>query len=373
MSEFRILDYNYAFDSAVNFLPTSENPSFPASNLGHYFRSKVWRSGGNFVLSSSNNRLDFKDTSGGPELTLTLNQGSYPPSELATHIAGKMQQASPAFTYTVSYSETTGLWTISTSGTYLSLLWSSGTNNASSIASTIGFTGGDSTGSTSYTGPAAAIHTEEALVLDLGNPEEIDSFAILFDPRTGNKASSDAVWTLEACAADIWDSPALSVSLSMDSTYDVITHFFSSAQTYRYWRVKIVDTRNPYGYVEIPKIILSKATQLGQLPEIGFRAATNNLSRLVETPYGHVYADIYPTKRVLNFNFNAMTSDDVETLYSIYERVGNEVPIAVALDPRATLYDKDRFFLYGRLKKSFEVGHQFYTFFGSELSIEEAL
>lgn len=375
MSEFRIIDTNYAFDDSSNLLALSEDLQFPASNLSHYFRSKCYRSSGYFAITTSNNKVDFKSSSGGAQLTATLTVGAYTPSDLATHIGGRMTAAGGYLnTYTVTYASTTGRWTVATSGSYLSLLWSSGTNTATSVATTIGFTAGDSTAATTYTGPSMALHTEEAVIVDIGSVEDVDTFSVLFDPRIGPKYSNDAVWTLQASnAASNWSSPSVTQVLTLDSTYDVMTHFFSSAQTYRYWRLKMVDPANPYGYVEVPKIIVGKSTQLNQLPEIGFSFQVNDQSKIQTTPYGHVYADVYPCRKVLKFNYAAMTAADIETLYSIYARLGSVVPLAIALDPTAEVYDKDRFFLYGRMRQAFEVGNRFYNFFDTDLVIEEAI
>jgi hypothetical protein len=281
-----------------------------------------------------------------------------------------------AETYTVSQSSTTGKWTIATGGAYLSLLRSTGTNVANSVWTAIGFTtAADSTGSLTYTGANIALHTEESIVFDLTTAEAIDSFAMLFNPIAGEgvKFSDAAVLKLQANATASWSAPSVDVTLSIDATYDVITHFFSSDQTYRYWRLKIVDPRNAYLYVEVPKVILSKATQLGQLPEIGFGYSLRDQSKITETAYGHRYSDSYPARRAYEFNYEAMAEDDIETLQQIFERVGNVTPIAIALDPLATVFDKDRFFLYGYLNDQFKTSNRFYTYFGSGLRIEEAM
>ncbi len=44
MSEFRILDYNYAFDPSVTITATGSDSNFPVSNLARYSRARVWRS-----------------------------------------------------------------------------------------------------------------------------------------------------------------------------------------------------------------------------------------------------------------------------------------------------------------------------------------
>jgi hypothetical protein len=375
MSQFRILDDNWFFNSSAEITASSSDTNFPVSNLARFFRSQVWRSNatGNFVIDSTNNKLNFKESGGGSELTATLTSGTYTSTTLAAEIKARMEDAG-AETYTVSQSAITGTWTIATGGVYLALLRSSGTDTASSVWGVIGFgTLADSTGSLTYTGANIALHTEEWVVIDLQTTEEIDSFAMVFNPiaSEGIKFSDDAVIKLQANASDSWASPAVDVTLSTDPNYDVITYFFTSDQSYRYWRIKIVDPKNAYLYVEIGKLLLAKATQLTQMPEFGFKFKVNDQSKISKTPYGHRYADIYPSLRQLQFDYKAMVLADLETLYQIYARVGNMVPMGFALDPTETLFDKDQFFIYGYLNNEFSSGQAFYSYFDSAIQIEE--
>lgn len=265
MSEFRIMDHNYAFDPVTTITATTSDANFPVSNLAHPFRSRVWRS--------------------------------------------------------------------------------------SSVA------------------------TAQRIVFDLGSTEDIDSFALLFNPIAGEgiKLTDAATVKLQANATDSWGSPAVNQTVTIDNVYDLYTHFFATAQSYRYWAVEVTDTGNAYGYIEIAKVILSKATQLGQTPEIGFVDTLDDQSKTQETAYGHRYADVYPTRRSLEFNYAAMSEGDIASLQAIFRRVGKVTPIAVALDPTATLFDKDRFVLYGYMNDNFKSSNRFYSYFDSGLRVEEAL
>lgn len=371
MSEFRILDYNYAFDPSVSLEATSEATDFPVSNLANHNRSDVWRSSGFFVITSSNKYLDFNE--GGGEKNAVLYEGNYSASALATHIAERIVAAGGS-TYAITQSSLTGLWTITISAGTFTLLWSTGANSANSVGSMLGFdVSADSSSANAHTGAAIALHTEEAVTIDLMTSEEIDSVAILFDPVDGPKLSEAAVVKLQANATVNWTSPAVDVTLSLDTTFDILTHRFSTAQEYRYWRIKIVDPTNANLHVEISKVILAKATQLGQVPSIGFVQNMKDTSRPVVNDFGARYFDVYPSQRMFTFNHLALSEADLQTLFDIYKRVGNVTPICLWLDASATVYDKDRFFIYGRLEGDFKATHSFYTFFDNELSLVEAL
>jgi len=106
-------------------------------------------------ITSTNKFIDFKDLIAGSELTATLTEKVYKsPLDLGREIATEMTAqslASESDTISVTFSETTGKFTITTSGPEFQLLWSSGTNTANTTGTTIGFTvSSDDTGATTY-------------------------------------------------------------------------------------------------------------------------------------------------------------------------------------------------------------------------------
>src|SRR4051794_23492435 len=128
--ECRILDYNLPFQTTVALSASSADTNFPVSNLQSYTRSKVWRSTGNFVIDATNNKIDFVIVNAGAQLTATVASGTYTATTLAAAIVTALAAQDGAHTYTCTYSTTTGKWTIATSGSFLSLLFASGTNSA---------------------------------------------------------------------------------------------------------------------------------------------------------------------------------------------------------------------------------------------------
>lgn len=375
MSEFRILDYNYVFQNNVTLTASSADSEYPVSNLKNPIRGKVWRSSstaGTFTISSSNNKLDFNE--GGGDLAATITTGTYTATTLATEIKTRLDAAG-GDTYTVTYSTSTGRWTISSDGGTLSLLWDSGTNSSNTIGDSIGFTtSADDTGATSYTSDSVAIHTEETITIDIGTTEDIDSIVAVFDPITGPTISSTATVKIQANASDVWTSPSVDVTLSLDAVYDTLTYYWSTNQSYRYWRFYISDPTNANLYVALPIIYLAKSVQLSQTPDIGFPDTLQDLSIRKENEYGHAYFDVYPIRRRFEFAFTALTESDVETLQEVYRRVGITEPIVISLDSTATLFDKDRFTLYGRIDGEIVSENVFYSYFSvGALSVLEAM
>lgn len=353
--ELRLIDYNFSQLSATGVTASSENPIFPASNIKNPIRSRVLRTTGNFVIDATNNKFDFNEDASHESATLvaTFASGIYTPEELASEIKAKLELLSSS-TFTVIYSSSTGKWTISSDGGYLELLWLTGDNSATSIGETLGFdVSADVDDALTYTGASIAIHTEESVVFDLQTTEPIDSFALLFDSIAGSKFTSSAILSLQANATDEWSAPAVDELLVIDDVYGSATFFFTSPESYRYWRLKIIDPANPFLYVEVSKIVLGNGVQLDCLPGKGFKESTNDRSSIEETAYGHRYSDIYPFRRTLELNYPGLSLADVAKLQSAFKRNGKVLPIAIAIDPVGVKYDKDQFFFYGFFQDTF--------------------
>lgn len=371
--ECRILDYNLCTQSNVAVSASSSNSEFPVSNLQKTIRSSVWRSSGNFVIDATNDKIDFKESGGGSTLVATLTHGTYTPAALATLIGIQMGAASGATgTYTVTYSASTGKWTIATSLAFLSILWNTGSNTAVTAGAPIGFdVTADATGATSYTGAKIAIHTEEWAKFDLGSATPIDSLALFFDPMRAIPFSSNALLYIQANATDSWASPSINQALTIDAVFQAASYFWSASQSYRYWRLRIVDPANTNLYAEVSTIVITKATQLGRVPKNGFTFTKLDQSAVQRTSYGHVYADLYPIQKQLDFEYGALAYADLKTLDSIFQRLGTAVPLVICMDDTETVFDKEHFLIYGTIQV-FQPVHSIGSYFDQQFSFLES-
>ena len=115
----------------------------------------------NFEVTPLNSSLDFRAVFGGPVLMATLQLGYYSLSALGDEIARALKAADPTRTYYTSIDRTVGgglenRLSISTSGTFLSLLFGTGPRIGSSCAYLIGFDPVDLSGLTLYQGSHTA-------------------------------------------------------------------------------------------------------------------------------------------------------------------------------------------------------------------------
>ena len=369
--DFRFVSYNYPFQSNVALTATSEDNEFPAVNLCKELRSKTWRSAGYYVIvSGTNDKINFKEAAAGGELTATITAGSYSRSALASEIKTQLESVG-AETYTVSFGSGTGLWTVSHAGAELELLFDSGTDSATSCRDVIGFGTNDYTGGTSYDGSTIAIHTVERLIVDLKTQEEIDTFAALYDPRLGIKYTEDAVIKLKGNHADSWDSPGVEVTLTIDQDFSVMSHYFSTDQSYRFWCVEIVDPGNPNLYVDLGTLVLGKSETLERIPNNGFTYKENDPSKETKTDYQNIYNDEFPIYREVRFNYSVLEYTQVQTLEKIYQRVGRSTPVFVTLDATEQLFNRNNFSLFARLGRSQDFRHINRQYFSSQMNLTE--
>lgn len=366
----RFINFNYSQQDETTVTYSSQNVNYPASNIKHEFRNKTWRSSGSFVIDSTNNKIDFKESGGGAELTATITSGTYTSTTLAAEIVTQLE-AVGASEYTCSYSTTTGLWTITSDGAYLSLLINTGTNTATNcLKVALGFSNTDKTGALTYTGSTIAIHTSESLVFDLRTTEDINSVCLLWPKMDGITLSSSAVVKVQANATNVWTSPAVNQTLTIDNDYEVASHFFSADQSYRYWRVLIIDPANANLYVELGVVVLGKSLDIVN-PDNGFQYDIDDQSKVTTNQFGNQYVDEYPTKATLSIMYSILDYDEVQALENAYRQNGNKVPVLVTVDHEGTVFDKDHFLIYGKMTKPSSAKHINYQYFGSDLVVEE--
>lgn len=368
----RLISYNYTQLSATDVEASSSNVNFPVSNVKHQFRSKQWRSSGNFVIDSTNNKIDFKESGGGAELTATISSATYTPTTLATEIKTQLDTEG-ADTYTVTFSENTGLWTIASDGAYLDLLINTGTNEATNaLKNACGFADSDKTGALTYTGSTIAIHTEEWVTFDLQTTEDINSLAILWAKEDGIRLSSSAVIKIQANATDSWSSPSVDETLTINNTYSIASHYFSTDQSYRYWRISIVDPGNANLYVNLGSIVLGKSITV-DCPENGYSFEYRDNSKTQTTDFGNEYVDEYPITTAIEFDYKYFDNTDMSIFDSLFIQNGVKTPVFVVLDETGVIHNKDQVYVYGKLDKKLKFNHVYYDIYNTKFKIMEIL
>jgi hypothetical protein len=171
------------------------NASFEMEGISYYFNP--------VNITATDTKLDFFD---GTNRVATVTAKLYKdPKELAEAIQTSMNAQGSADTFTVSYSDSDGKYTIATSGATLSLKWNTGANAANTVGDKIGFvTASDDTGATTYTSDNAyTLTAPQTGTYDSSNPLVAKYNEVLL----GDSSDADP-----ACLS------AQSISFSMDNT-----------------------------------------------------------------------------------------------------------------------------------------------------------
>ena len=117
----------------------------------------------------------------------------------------------------------------------------------------------------------------ESIVADLGaSPPAIQAFVL-----KNHNFSSSAVVKIQGNATDSWGSPSVDVTLTVAN---LITYFWSTPQTYRYWKIDIVDSAPVGAYLEIGRVFLGPYYS----PSVNL---SKNYKRSYEDPSDVMYSD----------------------------------------------------------------------------------
>lgn len=211
----------------------------------------------------------------------------------------------------------------------------------------------------------------ENVVFDLLTAEDIDSVVVLWPKEDGIRLTNGAVIRIQANATNVWTSPAVNEVLTIDNNYEIASHYFSTDQSYRYWRILITDASNPWGYIELGQIWLGKALEI-ENAENGFKFSLEDGTKVTENGFGHKYFDEYPIMSSLEFSYSFIDYETVQVLEDAFRRNGSSRPVLMVLDPGEAVFNKDHFILYGCLQRKFTFQHRHYNFGDvSGLRIEE--
>jgi hypothetical protein len=124
------------------------------------------------TITASSKYINFTDSTGTRVCTLTEKTYASP-MDLAAEVQAKMDAAT-ADTITCSWSNSTGKFTIASSGTVLSLLWNTGANAANSARTKLGYTSTDKTGALTYTSDNAQTYAPSVTpVYDAASPQVV--------------------------------------------------------------------------------------------------------------------------------------------------------------------------------------------------------
>lgn len=176
------------------------------------------------TIDTTNNKLDFNI--GASQLTATIPSASYPigtahtqAGTLCKAIYDAIVAAEAVGVYTVSYSRTTKLFTITRSAGTFVLMWNTGTNTAVSIAATIGFsTAANSTAALTYAS-GTTVEYAFAHTFSLGTGTQPPAYTFFID------------WGIDVKTYSMSVVDQINISGPVDNLVEVEINFLFAAET----------------------------------------------------------------------------------------------------------------------------------------------
>jgi hypothetical protein len=354
----------------VSLSATSAASGYPLTNVYDPDRSVPWKAAGHFKITSANSAFYFND---GSARTANVTPGNYTAATLATAIAAAAVSSGATATVVASaYSTAPYVWQLvfSTSVT-LSL---NTTTNA--IWDTLGFTGTTARSGTSFRADAARAHTHEQITIGIGIPIAPTFLAAIAPVDEVFGASNSATYTLMGNNVDSWDSPPVSVSLTLNDA-GVFAFIDSLANsTYEFWALKIVDREHVsgtagvrIGHLYLGDHITFTTANVG----VGWSKLQADPSMISQSRSGKRFSNRKPKKRV----FEGLTSryvvaDERREFEQMIYDVGIDTPFYASLDPMLLQCDDlAEWTVYGHMTNGTRSLHILRDLFSITVEIEE--
>lgn len=338
MKNVLVLNENYLdteFFSAQTY--SSQLTAMPATNVLNYKRrSRVWRSGGNWVITSANKGIVFQETIG-VNITANIAEGTYSTdASFLLAISAALNTAGGTPTYTTTRNSTTNKIVITSNGGGGASFRLTCTDAGFTAATILGFSVlADRTGALTYTADSQRIHTEEWLKFDLGSSFNPKAFVLIGLRNTAIKISTTATVKLQGNDTDVWTAPSYDQALTYNEfSMSLFGETGLHTSALRYWRLLIQDPTNILGYVEVSNLYLGDflTTDRGAV-EFPLNAELVDLGNVSYARSGLSISDEVQLTEELRFGWNLLTVSEKEDLEDFTRQVGTTKPFFLILDP----------------------------------------
>lgn len=323
----RFMNNNYM--SRV-FTYSSQQASFPASNVYNSSRSRVWRPGGNFEVTTSNNKLYIND---GSDLTITLTAGSYTYATLATHIQTQLNASSSNWTVTYNSSTTFKFTIARSSGT--AVLRKSQTSNAA--WDMLGFSGNSDISGSPFVADEQRNHTSEWVQCDLGVPQQATFAAMISEIDNVFTLSETATVKLRANNIDYWQSPPVDITIPVTDLG--VFQFIDDTNTasYRFWRIEFIDRLNYLGPegIKVAYVYIGDHTSMTMTNiAVGFEKELVDPTVSLQSEVGALFFEIKPRYLKISGNeIQLIQGTERKELEQLFYDLGVREPFFVSIDP----------------------------------------
>ena len=166
---------------------------------------------------------------------------------------------------------------------------------------------------------SSALESPNTITITL-TAEQLVNALILYDHNLSATATI-ALWGDDAATFDS-DGGNAQVIESVTWAADKILHYLTTAdRTKRYWQIRITDTANTDGYIEIGELYLGSYLELSRNYTEGFERATETLKEVNEMKSGVTRNWYYSSREVFELEFNLMPAADIVNMRAMFAAI----------------------------------------------------
>jgi hypothetical protein len=360
--------YNYHNLSTVF---SSELLGFEGINTLTPHRSNAWITEGHYEITASNQNIYIND---GSDKTVAIPIGDYDTgADLATAITTALNTSSSG--WTVTYNTTVGYGFNFIRSSPAILRFSQQTN---ALWDDIGFTGViDSASTTVWDADEMRNHTSEWFIVDAGASVPVKMFCMVSDVDLPFDIATTATVNLYGNNADVWTSPALTVTGDVTERgifWNIDEDTFS---TYRFWKFEWVDRTNTNG----PNFAIG-VIYVGDIDTFTTTNVARGFVRNIVDPSlpqvsesGTTYYDIRtPYETFNNLNIQNVTETERDVIKYMFDLFGVHTPFFVSLDPfNQFSANTDEYSRFVKFETPPVVTHKFVDYYDVTMSLREAV
>jgi len=151
--------------------------------------------------------------------------------------------------------------------------------------------------------------TSEWVKWDLGSALAIKALVI-----RGHNLTTGATVHIQASATDVWTSPAVDETITITSAMisaGLISVNWTTAKTYQWWRLTIVDASNPDGYIELGRLFCGSYDAPERQASAEYSWEQPVASTIKKSAKGQKWVTINPDYLVLLVKFNDFGTADL--------------------------------------------------------------
>lgn len=211
-----------------------------------------------------------------------------------------------------------------------------------------------------------SLSNSTTITLDFLTARPVNVLAFVDD---GSNGLGFTACTLQLNNVDVWTSPAVSVSVSVDGLNGFAYAYLDNLANYRYARLVLTGTA---GYVELSKVFIGESFQLGDLSfNYPLNFAYNNNATVSKNRLGQKFIDEINSYRTIAGSITTMTKEEVQPLLELCKYASFTRPIWLIFPEGVITEDNDQLNGYYYLKDDPSFSYVAGNFWNTSLSFEE--